>query len=195
MADSTLLRTGETPPATQNGHGTGALGPSDSSDSGSDVRGGPGLVHDEGIGLDQGTTSDPDLGREPDAGADLGDANLDSDSDRFGTGERGAAGRDATTPVDVTLFDEDGRAVDGEEVAEEMARERAAGNADTDAGPGEEGVGNDDADPDGTREDGNGTIDVERETSRGRADGKPAERGDDVPVFDRAGRADPTPGS
>ena len=43
------------------GHGTRALGPSDSSDSGSDV-----------------------------AGADAA-ADLDSDSDRFGTGERAAA--------------------------------------------------------------------------------------------------------
>ena len=48
------------------GHGTRALGPSDSSDSGSDVA-------------------------SPNAGAALGDANLDSDSDRFGTGERAAA--------------------------------------------------------------------------------------------------------
>ena len=45
------------------GHGTGALGPSDSSDSGSDV---------QGFGADR----------------QLGDANLDSDTDRSGTGER-----------------------------------------------------------------------------------------------------------
>ena len=51
------------------GHGTSALGPSDSSDSGSDLAG-------------------------PDAGANIGDANLDSDSDRNGTGERAAAGGD-----------------------------------------------------------------------------------------------------
>jgi hypothetical protein len=50
------------------GHGTGALGPSDSSDSGSDVQG---------------------------AAEELGDAGLDSDSDRNGTGERGAASPDA----------------------------------------------------------------------------------------------------
>lgn len=55
------------------GHGTGALGPSDSSDSGSDVRGGT-------------------------APADLGDADLDSDSDAAGTGERAAVGRDNTAP-------------------------------------------------------------------------------------------------
>jgi hypothetical protein len=46
------------------GHGTRALGPSDSSDNGSDVHG---------------------------AARRLGDADLDSDSDRFGTGERSGA--------------------------------------------------------------------------------------------------------
>jgi hypothetical protein len=47
------------------GHGTRDLGPSDSSDSGSDVAG---------------------------ADAALGDIGLDSDSDREGTGERGGVG-------------------------------------------------------------------------------------------------------
>lgn len=56
------------------GHGTAALGPSDSSDSGSDLIGAPG------------------------PGVDLGDANLDSDTDRFGTGER--AGASGDTEVD-----------------------------------------------------------------------------------------------
>ena len=46
------------------GHGVGALGPSDTSDSGSDLVGAPGLV------------------------------DLDSDSDSGGTGERAAAGQD-----------------------------------------------------------------------------------------------------
>lgn len=52
------------------GHGTQALGPSDSSDSGSDVLGAGGLI---------------------------GDEDLDSDSDRQGTGERASAGRDKAT--------------------------------------------------------------------------------------------------
>ena len=52
------------------GHGTGALGPSDSSDSGSDVNGGT-------------------------AGPDLGDADLDSDTDSRGTGERAEVGRES----------------------------------------------------------------------------------------------------
>jgi len=51
------------------GPGTRALGPSDSSDSGSDLVGN-------------------------NAGRDVGDADLDSDSDRQGTGERSAAGRE-----------------------------------------------------------------------------------------------------
>ena len=58
------------------GHGTRALGPSDSSDSGSD--------------------------------GDVGDSNLDSDSDRYGTGERGAAPRD--------LAAEDGADIDADRI-------------------------------------------------------------------------------
>ena len=49
------------------GHGTEALGPSDSSDSGSDMQGAP---------------------------AEGGEANLDSDTDRFGTGEVATGERD-----------------------------------------------------------------------------------------------------
>ena len=49
------------------GHGIESLGPSDSSDSGSDVQGVP---------------------------ADAGDANLDSDTDRSGTGEVATGERD-----------------------------------------------------------------------------------------------------
>jgi hypothetical protein len=194
MADSTLLRTGETPPGTQKGHGTSALGPSDSSDSGSDIRGGPGLVHDEGIGLAPGTTSDPDVAQEPDAGADIGDADLDSDSDRFGTGERAAAGRDATLPVDRMLYDDAGHEIDGDDIADETALDLGPGNDDPNA---------DDADldttldiderggreQDTTLEDDAGTGDeAGRESIHGRADGKPA-RGD-APVFDRAWRDD-----
>lgn len=59
------------------GHGTGALGPSDSSDSGSDVQGGaPGHR----------------------AGPELGDPGLESDSDAEGTGERGGVGLDSVQP-------------------------------------------------------------------------------------------------
>ena len=78
------------------GHGTSALGPSDSSDSGSDVQGGRGLAGDiDEFGLDAGNTSAPESARgNRTAGPDVGDSNLDSDSDRSGTGERASAGRD-----------------------------------------------------------------------------------------------------
>ncbi|MGI9025232.1 MAG: hypothetical protein ACR2GP_06565 [Burkholderiaceae bacterium] len=96
MASSTLDLTGEEPPVTNIGHGTRALGPSDSSDTGSDVTGGPGM--DEGLSDEQARQAP----RQPrgDAGRDLGDADLDSDSDRAGTGERASAGIDASTATD-----------------------------------------------------------------------------------------------
>jgi hypothetical protein len=59
------------------GHGIGALGPSDTSDSGSDVQGAPGF-----------------------------DAGEDSDSDSTGTGERAAAGND-TVAADGADIDTD----------------------------------------------------------------------------------------
>lgn len=78
------------------GHGTGALGPSDTSDSGSDLVGASGLAGDEILDLGSGTTSDMEAGSAGGtAGPDVGDANLDSDSDSGGTGERAAAGRDS----------------------------------------------------------------------------------------------------
>jgi hypothetical protein len=81
------------------GHGVDALGPSDISDSGSDVVGGPGfataLDDDQTLDLDTGTTSDNESGFAHDsAGADLGDPSFEGDSDFGGTGERAAAGRD-----------------------------------------------------------------------------------------------------
>jgi len=82
------------------GHGIDALGPSDISDTGSDVVGGPGfaanLDPDQVLDFDQGTTSDLEQGHAGDtAGPDVGDADFSGDSDMAGTGERAAAGRDA----------------------------------------------------------------------------------------------------
>ncbi len=97
---TTLKRTGEQQPATGKGKGTDALGPSDTSDTGSDITGGPGLNEEiragTGLGLDRGTTSDPDVseGPAPTAGPDVGDANLDSDAPASGSGERATVGRD-----------------------------------------------------------------------------------------------------
>jgi hypothetical protein len=90
---SSLNRTGESRPRVYEGHRTRELGPSESSDTGSDVVGGPGLGFIDLLHLDRGTTSDPDRGGQT-AGADLGDSDLDSDSDAAGTGENIAAGRD-----------------------------------------------------------------------------------------------------
>src|SRR4029079_18087451 len=119
MARSTLNTTGESDPSVRKGHGTGALGPSDSSDSGSDIVGGPGLNRDDGLPLQRGTPSDPDVdGQGATAGPDIGDADLDSDSDRFGTGERGAAGRDSIRPVDQQLSDQDAGARDPDDQPE-----------------------------------------------------------------------------
>ena len=101
MTASTLDLTGEEAPVTGRGHGTGALGPSDSSDTGSDVVGGPGM--DEGLS-DEQTRRMPMTTRR-NSGRDLGDGDLVSDSDRNGTGERGSASVDTGIPNDevVTL--------------------------------------------------------------------------------------------
>lgn len=78
------------------GHGTGAVGPSDTSDTGSDVQGGLRWASEADIGLDKGTYEDPDSApRDRTAGPDIGDAELDSDTDASGTGEVGTAGRDS----------------------------------------------------------------------------------------------------
>ena len=81
------------------GHGTSALGPSDTSDSGSDITGAPGLIEGDVIGLDRGTNEDADTTRGPfhTAGPSIGDSELDSDSDSVGTGEHMTAGRDPQT--------------------------------------------------------------------------------------------------
>jgi len=105
MARSILERTGERPARVNRGHTTRDLGPGDRSDTGSDVAGGPGLEKDsDALDLQHGTTSDAERSRRPaTAGPDIGDENLDSDSDSAGTGERAAAGRDAPPPTDESL--------------------------------------------------------------------------------------------
>ena len=50
------------------------------------------MADDAGLHFDTGTTSD--LERSRGAGHDVGDANLDSDTDEMGTGEQSTAGRD-----------------------------------------------------------------------------------------------------
>jgi hypothetical protein len=98
---STLLGGRGRDRVTSKGHGTEALGPSDTTDSASDITGAPGLIEGDVIGLDRGTNEDPDIrGSRHTAGADIGDAELDSDSDSVGTGEHMTAGRDPQTRAD-----------------------------------------------------------------------------------------------
>lgn len=81
------------------GHGIDTLGPSDSSDSGSDLKGAPGLAQQvDGFGLDRNPTDLEESTAHNTAGPDVGDANMDADSDRGGTGERRAAARDPVAP-------------------------------------------------------------------------------------------------
>lgn len=91
MSHSTLDRPLDRPATKPQGHDTALLGPSGSSDSGSDLQG-PGLAGDAGLDFATGTTSD--MEESAGAGHDVGDANLDSDSDERGTGEHATAGRD-----------------------------------------------------------------------------------------------------
>jgi hypothetical protein len=54
------------------------------------------LIDDEQLGLDRGTNEDSEAGHlaTGDAGASVGDLDLDENSDRFGTGEHLTAGRE-----------------------------------------------------------------------------------------------------
>jgi hypothetical protein len=80
---------------TQKGHNLRSLGPSNSSDSGSDMAG-PGLVDDDMLHLDRGTNEDPEAGKADriEAGASVGDREMDDNSDRAGTGEHLTAGKE-----------------------------------------------------------------------------------------------------
>ena len=98
---STLLGGRGPDRVTGKGHGTEALGPSDTSDSASDITGAPGVVEGDVIGLDRGTNEDADVrGTRHTAGADIGDVELDSDSDSVGSGEHVTAGRDPDMRAD-----------------------------------------------------------------------------------------------
>jgi hypothetical protein len=79
----------------QKGHDVASLGPSDTSDSGSDMKG-PGLVDDDALHLDRGTNEDPEDGTlgKIEAGQAVGDRDMDDNSDSRGTGEHLTAGKD-----------------------------------------------------------------------------------------------------
>lgn len=91
MTGSTLDLTGETQPLINQGHGTGALGPSDSSDSGSDVQNATAHNFDVDGDLDQHAL-------------EQGAAELDSDTDRHGTGERASADGDSNFKANADLL-------------------------------------------------------------------------------------------
>jgi len=77
------------------GHGSRSLGPSDSSDSGSDLAG-PGLTEeDDVLSLDSPPDEDAETEHEE---ADAVD--LDDSSDRYGTGVRSTAGRSPRVRAD-----------------------------------------------------------------------------------------------
>ena len=114
------------------GHGTGSLGPSDTSDTGSDVQGGLRWTQEGDIGLDKGTHEDPDSGRRDlSAGPDIGDAGIDSDTDASGTGERGTAGRDSDiemgADIDVDRIDDSTAAEDLDDAGLQPPRSRHPG--------------------------------------------------------------------
>ena len=126
MARSTLNRTGEQSPQTGKGHGTAALGPSNSSDTGSDIVGGPGLKPESESRRDIAPGSLPaDRGPWSTAGPDVGDPELDGDSDAEGTGERAAAGRDMTRENQDIALDhiesESGEPLDDDDIPEDLA--------------------------------------------------------------------------
>jgi hypothetical protein len=118
MASSSTLDPDNYPPKQSKqpkGHDTRALGPSDSSDSGSDMAG-PGLLDDDMLDLDRGTNEDTEAGHNniANTGASVGDLGMHDNSDRYGTGTRAAAGKESSIPID---GDHDVDRVVGEEEA------------------------------------------------------------------------------
>jgi hypothetical protein len=85
----------------QEGRELQSIGPSDSSDSGSDLIG-PGITgKDDVLGLDRGTSEDNDGGymARGDVDDNIADLDIDSTSDRSGTGERLSVGDDSELRV------------------------------------------------------------------------------------------------
>ena len=113
------------------GHDTKALGPSDSSDSGSDMAG-PGITGQDTLNLDRGTNQDAEAGRAnvADAGPSVGDLGMDDNSDRYGTGEHLTAGKEPDIRVNADRDvdrEADGKDVglgDGLDEAEEARRSK-----------------------------------------------------------------------
>jgi hypothetical protein len=85
----------EDTPKVPKGHDVRSLGPGDSSDTGADMIG-PGLIDDDQLGFDRGTSEDSEGGHVGDAGsgAAIGDRFLRTTTDSTGTGERATAGKE-----------------------------------------------------------------------------------------------------
>jgi hypothetical protein len=107
------------------GHGTDALGPSDLSDTGSDVQGGYRAIEELDLGLDRGTNEDSDSYNLP-AGDDTSDSSK--------TGEDTTTGRSGDVTLDADI---------GIDRIESLAADEDVG-ADADA----DAVADPDADPD-----------------------------------------------
>lgn len=137
MATSSIL--GGTPaPAHPKGTDTDALGPSDSSDSGSDVQG------------ERVMPTGPD---DPD---EMGAVTADtgSDTDRFGTGERGSATPNRERDGADISPDRVSRSPTADEIDSSINVEDLASGDDPSAGPDPEHADEDDAEDDGESDDG-----------------------------------------
>jgi hypothetical protein len=104
------------------GHGTRALGPSDISDTGSDVQPGLHAIEELDLGLERGTSEDSCSRTLPVSG----------DSDSAGTGERGSAGRDGDVEeagdIDVDRIDATNQGEEGNlSNPEPPSQQRASG--------------------------------------------------------------------
>ena len=100
------------PEVRQTGHDNASLGPSDSSDSGSDVAGAKRHAFDVDDELDNHAL-------------ETGEAELASDTDRFGTGERASADGDSTLEDNEDIEVDRVISAAGEEDADSMADELA----------------------------------------------------------------------
>ena len=100
------------PEVRQTGHDNASLGPSDSSDSGSDVAGAKRHAFDVDGELDNHAL-------------ETGEAELASDTDRFGTGERASADGDSTLEDNEDIEVDRVISAAGEEDADSMADELA----------------------------------------------------------------------
>ncbi len=118
MAGSTLdpdnLPVGKKPRRVLKGHDTKSLGPSDLSDTGSDMAG-PGLLDDDELHFDRGTNEDTEAGHGnvADAGSSVGDLDMDDNSDSAGTGEHLTAGKEPEVGANADLGTD--RVVNGSE--------------------------------------------------------------------------------